>query len=73
MELSISGSSKFPILSWISEAVKVDTATGVFLSIAKSTVPKTVIPSSSLALAERAISPKLNPELKAISLESYPT
>jgi len=57
----------------MSEAVKVETATGVFLSTAKSTVQKTVIPSSSLALAERAILPKLIPELKAISLESYPT
>ena len=51
----------------MSEAVKVETATGVSLSIAKSTVPNTVIPSSSLALATRAMLPKLIPPLKDIS------
>ena len=51
----------------MSEAVNVETATGVSRSIAKSTVPKTVIPSSSLALATRATFPRLIPPLKEIS------
>ena len=51
----------------MSEAVNVETATGVSLSIAKSTVPKTVIPSNSLALATKAILPRLTPPLNDIS------
>ena len=55
------GSSRFPTLSTICSAFKVDAATGVSLSLAKSIVPKTVTPDRILSVGDNSIFPALAP------------
>ena len=72
VEFNNSGSSRLPILSSISEEVNVETATGVSLSFAKATVPKTVTPESIFSPGLNSIVPKLAPSLTLTSTVSYP-
>ena len=73
VEFNNSGNSRLPILSSISDVVNVETATGVWRSLAKKTDPKTVTPDKTLSPGCNLIIPTFADPSTAISWDSYPT
>jgi hypothetical protein len=70
VEFNNSGSSKLPIRSSISAVVSVETATGVSLSLASDTFPKTVTPERIFSPGVSSIVPKSPDSPTTTSTES---